>query len=400
MHTAASNLTMKKKLLYIIGTLDLGGAETHLSQILPKLKAKYDVSVCVLSKRGILAETLENQGVIVFGPVCIPVMQQLRKNIDLTKRTFYGSLLSYLDLSFGVVRLVRLIRKMRPDIIHYFLPTAYVVGGISAFFTGQKKQVMSRRSLNYYQNERRWMAVLEKWLHKRMNLVLGNSARVIQQLAEENIPHEKLRLIYNGVDLQRFPKKVNKLLVRLQFNLPQDALILMVVANLFPYKGHLDLLEALGQIKNNMPANWRLICVGRDAGMLPALKQKSEKLGLVENILWLGQRRDIPDLLSAADIGLLCSHEEGFSNAIIEGMAAGLPMVVTDVGGNVEAVIHDDTGLVVPPQRPEALASAILKLLSDEGLRKRMGARGCARIKEHFSLESCVNVYEKMYESI
>jgi glycosyltransferase involved in cell wall biosynthesis len=122
--------------------------------------------------------------------------------------------------------------------------------------------------------------------------------------------------------------------------------------------------------------------------------------GIGEHIRWLGARSDIADLLSASDIGILASHEEGFSNAIIEGMAAGLPMVVTDVGGNAEAVGDRETGLVVPARHPIAMGKALLELAVNAELRKTMGLNAKQRVAEHFTLKKCVQRYEILYEAL
>src|SRR5205823_891079 len=126
----------------------------------------------------------------------------------------------------------------------------------------------------------------------------------------------------------------------------------IIVANLIPYKAHTDLFHALAQISPKLPADWTLLCVGRDTGYGAKLEKFSQELKLSDHIQFLGERRDVRELLAHAHIGILCSHEEGFANAILEGMTTGLPMIVTDVGGNAEAVVHEKTGLVVPPHDP------------------------------------------------
>ena len=115
---------------------------------------------------------------------------------------------------------------------------------------------------------------------------------------------------------------------------------------------------------------------------------------------WLGQRDDAPALLAAAGVGILCSHQEGFSNSILEGMAAGLPMLVTDVGGNAEAVVDGETGLVVPAHDPARLGAALASLAGDPAPRRAMGAAGRRRAAEHFSLDECVAAYERLYEGL
>ncbi len=143
-----------------------------------------------------------------------------------------------------------------------------------------------------------------------------------------------------------------------------------------------------------------MLCVGRDDGLGPTLAELARGLRLDGNIRLLGSRADIPALLASADIGILCSHEEGFSNAILEGMAAGLPMVVTDVGGNAEAVVDQETGFVVPAHDPAALGAAILALASNAELRKKLGKAARRRVETHFSLEQCVERYDALYRDL
>jgi glycosyltransferase involved in cell wall biosynthesis len=169
------------------------------------------------------------------------------------------------------------------------------------------------------------------------------------------------------------------------------------VANLIPYKGHADLLDAFGSIREQLPQNWELWCVGRDDGIGQGLKERAERLGIASHVRFLGSRSDVPDLLLRADVGVLCSHEEGFSNAVLEAMAAGLPMVVTDVGGNAEAVVDGDTGYVVPPKDPPRLAEALLSVALD-ARRSDMGARGRKRAEELFSMDACLHQYELLYQ--
>ena len=176
--------------------------------------------------------------------------------------------------------------------------------------------------------------------------------------------------------------------------------MLVTVANLIRYKGHSDLFEALDWIKGSLPARWTLLCVGRDDGIGERLRKQAVARGIESNVQFLGERPDIASLLASADIGILCSHEEGFANSILEGMAAGLPMIVTDVGGNAEAVIDGTTGLVVPPHNPKALGAAIVKLALDPELRRRMGRAGRERVEKYFGIDRCVANYARLYAGL
>jgi glycosyltransferase involved in cell wall biosynthesis len=221
---------------------------------------------------------------------------------------------------------------------------------------------------------------------------------VIAQLHhDEQVKMHKLQKIYNGIDTSHYANRNTRQCMRAYLNIAENDLVFIIVANLIPYKGHKDLLQALHIIQQQLPPNWRLLCVGRDSGILAQLQTLAQQLNVAKNISWLGVREDIPDLLAAADIGVLCSHEEGFSNAILEGMAAGLPMVVTDVGGNAEAVINEQTGLVVPAKNSALLAQALLKLAQNTPLAKTMGMAAQTRVQQYFSLNACVAAYEKFY---
>ena len=174
----------------------------------------------------------------------------------------------------------------------------------------------------------------------------------------------------------------------------------MTVANLIAYKGYRDLLEALASIAASLPKQWKLVAVGRDEGIGADLMRYAATLGLSENILWLGERDDVQDILAAADVFTLASHQEGFSNALIEAMVHGLPTIATAIGGNLDAVVDGQTGLLVGVKEPEQLAAAILKLALDPNLRQSYGAAARARVQSQFSLKACVARYENLYRGL
>lgn len=130
------------------------------------------------------------------------------------------------------------------------------------------------------------------------------------------------------------------------------------------------------------------------------LENLRDRLNLKNHVIFLGQRHDVPRLLGIADVGVLCSHEEGFSNALLECMASSLPMVVTEAGGNAEAVIHQQSGLVVPPKQPRQLGRALLTLITDEEKRRDYGKAARERIVNYFSLQACVDRYDQFYQAL
>ena len=372
---------------FIVGSLDIGGAERHLSQVLPALKARgFSINVFLLSSKATLKPIFEKAGItITLGPNFDFLPTIIRKPVSL--------ITSITRLSLNFLR-------NRTAIHHPFLPEAYLLTAIAArltFFKGIL--VMSRRSLNNYR-QRRPALKLEKLFYGSTTMALGNSKAVVQQLYEEGFSKEKVKLIYNGIEIESFQNLPSKQELRNDLELHKDALIFIIVANIIPYKGHEDLLNAFAKISDKLPKNWHLLCVGKDSGILDKLKEQARNLGVNDHIKFLGSRTDTAELLSASDIGILCSHEEVFSNAILEAMAAGLPMVVTNVGGNAEAVQDHITGLVVEPKNPESLANALLSLALSSEKRKIYGNLGQKRVNENFTLEECVDQYENFYRQL
>jgi len=369
------------RVLIVIGALDVGGAETHLAQVLPRLATDgFEIAVHTLTGRGALAAPLEAAGIRVIAPP--------GSEVGAKAGGFVGRSLRALRAGLS---LAGFMRDWRPDVVHFFLPESYLIGAPIALLASNAKRVMSRRSLNDYQAKHPLLAKLERILHKRMDAVLGNSAAVTAQLIAEGAPRDRVHLIRNGIDLARFanPKPVPR---------PADKVVIACVANLIPYKGHADLIDALARISRE--PTWELWCAGRDDGIGAALQALAQAAGIGDRIKLLGARSDVPDLLAAADIAVLPSHEEGFPNAVLEAMAARRAVVGTRAGGIPEAIDDGKTGLVVPPRDPAALGAALSRLIADAPLRAAMGEAGCARIEGEFSVAACVSTYAAFYRAI
>jgi glycosyltransferase involved in cell wall biosynthesis len=299
------------------------------------------------------------------------------------------------------VHLLSTLRRQKPDVVHFLLPAAYLFGAPLAIATRVPVRMMSRQSLNVYQRGSPWARTAERFLHRRMRAVLAVSLRVLEQLRnEEGVPLDRLGLIYNGIEVEAFSDASRRDAVRIELGLGSATFVMVVVANLIPYKGHSDLFEALAITRPALPEDWCLLIVGRDDGIGPHLHDQSRQLSFDKNVRFLGQREDIAAILSASDVGILCSHQEGFSIAVLEGMASGLPMIVTDVGGNAEAVIDGTSGLVVPSKDPASLARAIRRLAKDPGLRARLGRAARQRVQQEFSIDDCVQRHEGLYRAM
>ena len=384
----ASHRQRNPRLLFVTRALDVGGTERHLAQIAPGLVRRgFDVTLYCITKTGAQVDEIAASGIKVAGPA--PAKGATR------------GLGTALTIASGALGLIPEMLLQRPDIAHFYLPHAFLAGSIAAAITQVPIRIMSRRCQNLYQLKHPRMARLEHWLHGSMTAVLGNSQSIVDELVHnEGVAAAKVGLIYNGIDLANFTGPVNCAEMRAKLGIEADAKVIGTLANLNSYKGHNDLVAALAMIKDRLPKPWHLLAIGRDDGELAALRAQSSQLGLDGNIHWLGMRRDTVALLRACDLAVLASHQEGFSNAVIESMAASLPMIVTGVGGNAEAVLHGINGLVVPARDPARLGDAIALLANNPGLSAAMGKAGQERAVSQFSIEACLNKYEAMYRAL
>ena len=382
-----SRNTSGRRLLIVTESLGVGGTESHLIRTLPRLAASgWSVVTFCLTERGERADQVEKAGI----EVCASPRLAKRK----------GSILRYpAHVTLATNKLYWLMRRWRPEIAHFYLPGPYLIGAHVAIAARVPVKIMSRRSLSDYQRNWPLVAKLERRLH-------AQDGRCDRQLAGGGAPADRgghsrsqgADLIYNGIEASHaLPDRAE---ARRALGIADDTLVGVVVANLIHYKGHRELIGGLSHLEQELHSDWRILVAGRDHGIRADLEALAATRGISHRIQFLGEYSDIPGLLAAADFGLLTSREEGFSNVILEGMAAGLAMIVTDVGGNAEAVIHAETGLVVPPRNPKAISDAIVTLARDPGARKRLGAAGRKRVEEEFSIDKCVKAHADLYEDM
>ncbi|MBT4773573.1 MAG: glycosyltransferase [Rhodospirillaceae bacterium] len=379
------------RIVIYIGSLDRGGTESHLMRTLPQLRAAgLPVEVFVLSGHGVFIEPLREAGV----PVSTPLITKLLPAGRGTLRR--------LVLLAGLVPelLVRMLWR-RPAVAHFFLPTSYCIVGPLAVLMRVPVRLMSRRSLNdYLDTKPSFVTHVEHWLHRRMTAVLGNSHQIVEELAdEEDVPFEKLVLLRNGIEIRPLSTEDRRQAARAKYDVSASCVVIAIVANLIPYKGHQDLLRALAMLPPDQ--DWALLILGGDpSGYRKVLVELVAELGLEERIRFLGETADVPQVLDGCDIGVLCSHEEGFSNALLEYMERALPVVATDVGGNAEAVLDGETGILVPAHAPADLARALQAVVENKDQRKRMGEAGRARVTHEFGLDASVGAYTTLYEAL
>jgi glycosyltransferase involved in cell wall biosynthesis len=362
----------------VISRLDVGGTEGHLARVVPELRRRgIDITLYLMERGGSLERGLLNQGVRLEGP----------------KRKTSG----FLHWARATGGLALWLRRERPTIVHFFLTRPYIYGSLAADFAGHRRRIMSRRSLNNYRARYPFVGSVERFLHRRTIGLIGNSRAVLDQLRAEVGDFSKLALIHNGVEIPEPIAAAERQRARQSLRIGDDVLVVTVVANLLSYKGHADLIDALALLKGELLRPWVLLAIGRDDGVGDQLRQQAKALDLESNIMWLGEQAAVDQLLRGSDIFVLPSREEGFSNALLEAMAVGLPVIATAVGGNLDAIVDNESGMLTPSGNPRELAAAILRLANDANLRRHFAAQARLRAQKYFSFEACVRQYEKLY---
>jgi glycosyltransferase involved in cell wall biosynthesis/uncharacterized membrane protein YbhN (UPF0104 family)/O-antigen ligase len=378
---------VKTRLLVVCNQLAHGGTENQVITLLKELKeADIERSLFLLDASDFPTRELEDSGVRIYAPR-------------------WSSRWTALTLVFAMFRYLRLQLTESFDIVHFFLPASYIVGGLSALLVGPRCRVMSRRSLNNYQRAHLFAALIERFLHKRMSAITGNSQAVCAQLCDEMSPVDatKISLIGNGVTVHPDHGRDRiRAEVRKTYGLSDDGLVLIMTANLFSYKGHADLMDALGSIKSELPNSWALICMGRDSGAMANAVAKAKLNGIDQHVHWLGavDTSTVLRMNLSADISVLPSHQEGLPNALLEAQAAGIAIVATDVGGVSDIIDSPNVGKIVPPREPMLLGQAILEFANDPLLRLTTAEAGKRQVSKRFSVASMASQYRKLYAAI
>lgn len=380
----------KIRIAYLITSLDVGGSERQLVSWVRGLpKQRYECHILCLSGFGPL-EGAARQAQAILHDLCYP-----RRRAPGTIR---GSTLPAAFLAW--LRLVRLLRHINPHILHTMIPACNVLGGVAGRVSGVRRMICTKLALGNYRDQSRILAKLEDLVDPWFDLVHCKSRAIIEDtLRREPIPPEKMRLVYNGIDLSPFQNLPPREEVRKELGIAFDRVVVGTVANLIPYKGHAEIVAAAARLARSYP-ELLFLWVGRDDGIWQNLKNQAESMGVADRIVFLGPRQDVPRMMAAMDVLLSASHEEGFSNVVLEAMAARLPVVATRVGGNPEAVVDRVTGWIVEPKNPESIAGALEELLRRPDLRRQMGEKGRERVEREFSYEVMMRGLERLYEEL
>jgi len=370
----------KIKVLHILGSAERGGTEANTHDLVTHMASDFLNELCFLSKRGPIGEELKHEGFKVY----------------------YLPLANPWTIPRVAFRLYRLLRANRYDILYLSGLKANFLGRLLGRLSGHGKILGGLWSKYPSGIKRNWTLWIDRLTFKLSLGYVSNSQAAIDFLVAHGYDRRKFWLIHNGIDIKPFYRRsdAEKETIKREYELPLNKPIITCVANLRPPKGHEYLIRALHELKNEGP-DFLALLVG-DGPLRGELEKLVQELELSEQVRLLGSRdrEEIPEILAITDIFVLPSLWEGLPTAIIEAMAAGCPVVATNVAGIPEVVVDGKTGFLVPPRDPQALADKIKLLLQDQALRERMGQAGIERVKQHFTIERMVRKYEGLYRKL
>ncbi len=299
----------------------------------------------------------------------------------------------------ALIRLYRILKELKPDILHTQLFAADILGRVMGRLLKVPLVITSIRNI-YYGSKFR--DIILRWTEKYADRTTFVSLAAADRFVELKIlPASKVKVIHNGLDPGKFEtglKEEGKKNKRKQFALPLEGLLLLSVGSLSRQKGYSQLFQALNKVKQKR-ADFHLVI----AGIGPEhdqLKKEIIEMGLADKVSMIGRCDDVAALMAAADGLVLSSLWEGLPGVVMEAMAAELPVIATAVGGTPELVLDGETGFLVAPCQHEELASVLEKLMAmlDEE-RRAMGRAGRRRVEEHFHVDTMVRSYQDLYRA-
>lgn len=374
---------MKIKVIWIIDSLGPGGAEQLTLEYLKKFDKKlFEIRVCVLQNR------LGN-----------PIETELLKNNIPVDHVDVSNLRNVTNLP----RLIKYLKTTKPDIVHTQLQFSDILGALASRILGipcvstQHTRYEPKAGTDFLRNNLTWF-VLRNFSDKV--IAVSEDTRNFHKI-KGRISDKKIITIYNGIDLSRYHlenKTAPTSEKRKSLNLPETGLIFSTVAVLREQKGIQYMIDAVANIKKEIP-NFYYLIVG-DGEYREALKEKVSEKQLENTVIFIGHREDINEILVACDVFVLPTLIEALPTVLIEAMASKKPAIASNVGGVPEMIEDLKNGILTAPENVEELEKACIKLGKDEILRKHLGEQGAIIAQEKFEINNTINKIKHLYMSL
>ena len=364
------------RVLFVVPALPVGGAERHVTTMLPRMNpARFTPSVICIGEEGELFSTLRAAGIEAAA-------------LRLHKRQAVRAL----------IELVMMMRRTRPDVVVVQGYNAETLGRIAARIAGVKHTinwVHNASGLVQRGTVRRTVdRALTRWTSAYFGVAEAQRPYLVDELGH---PDDKIRVIYNGVDLAQFRTSTDRGVLA-EFGFAENDPVVGIVAVLRPEKDHVNLLRAARTVVDEL-TNARFLIIG-DGPTRPQLEALCTELGITPNVRFAGSRDDVARLLPAIDVFVLTSTSECFPISVLEAMACARPAVCSAVGGIPEVIKDGETGYLVPPKDPPQLAARLVRLLQDPLTARRMGRAARARVEAEFDLDCSIAAAQQAIEDV
>lgn len=369
-----------KNVLQLIGSFHQGGSERQAVQLTRLLHedGRVKVFAATLNKEGVLLPEIEKLG--------LPQIPEFK-------------LASFYDANFlKQIRLcAKYIKNNQIEIVHSHDFYTNIFGICAASLAGVKLKITSKRETGGMRSK--LQKIIEKQAFKSSNAIVANSEAVKKYLVAENVFANKINVIYNGLDLERLkPKNFDRKQICEELNLPTDENLkfITLVANLrHEVKNQPMFLRVAQKVTEKFP-NAHFVIAG-EGELRESLESHAKELKVEKNVHFIGRCTKVPELLFVSYACVLTSFNEGFSNSILEYMAAGKPVVATNVGGANEAIIENKTGFLVESDDDAKMAEKLIYLLENEEIDAKFGENGKRIAHEKFSLKTQLDKTLELY---
>ena len=292
-------------------------------------------------------------------------------------------------------KLSKIIRQWKPEIVHAHDPHAVSMASLAMSFGApapRPKTIASRRVDFHLQSH-----AFSQWKYRQVDGFIAASHAIKQILVSDGIPAGRIEVVHDGIDVEKIQHRP-VIDVHAEYWLPHGVPVIVNVGALVGHKGQKYLIEAMPMVLREVP-DAHLIIFG-EGDLRAPLEKQIKQLSLAKRVLLPGFREDVMSLMKSADLFVMSSVTEGLGSAVLDAMAMGHAVVGTRAGGIPEAVVPDETGLLVEPADAKALAAALVRLLKDAALRKQLGEAGRARVTEHFGVDRLVDGTLEAYSRI
>ena len=361
------------RVVELLATGSNGGAQEHVLNLVTRIdRTRYDVSVCALTT-GSAIRKIERAGI----DVCFVEAD---------------------DDAGRVEAVAAHLAAVGADVVHNHMFHAEVIGTQAAWRVAEaglpRPYVVGTVHSSRIRDETD--RALLRQLTPKMDRLIAVSSSIVAKIEHEGRHGAPVSLIYNGVDLERYDQQVPCCTLREEYGLPESGPLVGVVARLEPEKGHPTLIEAWPQVLAAYP-DASLLIVG-EGTRREALGELVASLGLEHSVVFTGRRDDVPAVTKSLDVAVLPSYREAQGLTILEAMALSRPVVASNVGGIPEMIEDGRTGLLVEPYDADALARAIVRLLTDHPLADTLGRAGHDLVHDRFCVELMVRAVESIYD--